>query len=527
MIMANREFLKNRNIDERNSLPDLMQNISPDSEEEINFIDHSIYYTDQDYKECISRSKGALRMLNLNCAGLNAKFDNLKIFLAECNNNLLPLHVITLQETHINSNADVQYFELPAYTLVYDLARINSFGGVAIYVHDSFSFTRLDIDKFKQDSSVYESMYLEIYNKDASFHKYVIGSVYRRPSDLLDDLTQFNEEFSVTLSNIHAVSRQAYVNGDYDIDLLQLHTNTHYNACYENITAQGFFPKITRPTRSFGNSHKLIDNVLTNNLCKQHTSGILHRKKLFVKSKRNPSQINIQIYKEFKNKNLTNQRIAERNYFQKQFDLQDRNMGTTFKVIRTLLDKDAGNNVSKSIDFVVNNTMTCDPKQISNSFNNYFISVGSTLASNIHSNVNPLLYVDSNINSIIMPEVTEEEITLVILSINNSAPGYDDMPASVMKKCVHDYITPLTYLVNSSIKQGIFPSELKIAKVFPIFKAGDEQLITNYRPISVLNFFSKIFEKVVANYIVDFLESNTKRKNTNMALEKATLLIML
>ena len=44
---------------------------------------------------------------------------------------------------------------------------------------------------------------------------------------------------------------------------------------------------------------------------------------------------------------------------------------------------------------------------------------------------------------------------------------------------------------NSSIKQGIFPSELKNAKVFPIFKAGDEQLITNYRPISVLNFFSK------------------------------------
>ena len=102
-------------------------------------------------------------------------------------------------------------------------------------------------------------MYLEIYNKDASFHKYVIGSVYRRPSNLLDDLTQFIEEFSETLSNIHAVSRQAYVNGDYNIDLLQLHTNTHYNAFYENITAQGFFPKITRPTRSFGNSHTLID----------------------------------------------------------------------------------------------------------------------------------------------------------------------------------------------------------------------------------------------------------------------------
>ena len=111
---------------------------------------------------------------------------------------------------------------LPRYTLVYDLARINSFGCVAIYVYDSFSFTRLDIDIFKQYFSVYENMYLEIYNKDASFHKYVIGSVYRRPSDLLNDLTHHSK----TLSNSHAVSKEAYVNGDYDMDLLQLHTKS-------------------------------------------------------------------------------------------------------------------------------------------------------------------------------------------------------------------------------------------------------------------------------------------------------------
>ena len=128
-----------------------MQNISPDSEEGVNFIDHSSI--DQDYKDCLSRRKDVLRMLNLNC-GLNAKFDNLKIFLTDCNNISLQIHVVTLQELHINYNADIQYFELPGYTLVYDLSRINSFGGVAIYVHDSF-FTRLDIDAFKQDSSVY------------------------------------------------------------------------------------------------------------------------------------------------------------------------------------------------------------------------------------------------------------------------------------------------------------------------------------------------------------------------------------
>ena len=45
---------------------------------------------------------------------------------------------------------------------------------MAIYVHDFFSFNRLDTEIFKQNSTVYESMYLEIYNKDASFHKYVM-----------------------------------------------------------------------------------------------------------------------------------------------------------------------------------------------------------------------------------------------------------------------------------------------------------------------------------------------------------------
>ena len=56
---------------------------------------------------------------------------------------------------------------------------------------------------------------------------------------------------------------------------MQLHRNIYYNTFYENVTAQGFFPKLTRPTRSFGNTHTLIDNVFTNNIGKPHISGIL------------------------------------------------------------------------------------------------------------------------------------------------------------------------------------------------------------------------------------------------------------
>ena len=71
-MMANRKFLEIRNINADSSLYDLVQHISPDLEEEVNFIDHS-YYIDQDYKGCIARSKGALRILNLNWGGRGIK----------------------------------------------------------------------------------------------------------------------------------------------------------------------------------------------------------------------------------------------------------------------------------------------------------------------------------------------------------------------------------------------------------------------------------------------------------------------
>jgi len=51
----------------------------------------------------------------------------------------------------------------------------------------------------------------------------------------------------------------------------------------------------------------------------------------------------------------------------------------------------------------------------------------------------------------------------------------------------------LSYVINKNICDGVFPNNLKIAKVVPIFKSEDSEIPTNYRPISVLTYFSKIF----------------------------------
>ena len=303
--MANRDFIENRNISEDNCFLELMQTMDANFENEISLVEHSPYYNDDDFRNTVDRVSGSLRILNLNCGGLNAKFDKLKIFLAECNNNFRPISVIALQETHLTNDSDINSFQLPDYNFVYDLARINTFGGVAFYVHKSFSFERLPANEFNQTSPVYESMLLEIYGNENKYKKYIVGNVYRRPSGLSADLSQFIDEFTEVLNKVHASSRQAYINGDFNIDLLTLNHDNYANTFYENMTSEGFFPKITRPTRSCNNSHSLIDNILSNNLCKPHTSGILthhisdHFMNFCIIEGRRPNNVNKTTHVEF------------------------------------------------------------------------------------------------------------------------------------------------------------------------------------------------------------------------------------
>ena len=59
-----------------------------------------------------------------------------------------------------------------------------------------------------------------------------------------------------------------------------------------------------------------------------------------------------------------------------------------------------------------------------------------------------------------------------------------------------------------TLRVGICLLELKKAKVVPVFKSGDPSIFTNYRPISVLPFFSKVFAKIVYNCLFDFICDN-------------------
>ena len=69
-------------------------------------------------------------------------------------------------------------------------------------------------------------------------------------------------------------------------------------------------------------------------------------------------------------------------------------------------------------------------------------------------------------------------------------------------------IIPLSYIYNYTLHTGIFPDRLKMAVVKLLYKKGDKFEISNYRPISLLPTFAKIFEKAMYSRLSQHLQTN-------------------
>ena len=98
-------------------------------------------------------------------------------------------------------------------------------------------------------------------------------------------------------------------------------------------------------------------------------------------------------------------------------------------------------------------------------------------------------------------------IEKIINKLKECACGWDSIPAIIIKDNKAILKPILSHIINNSLLHGIFPSELKIANVIPIFKSASIEEINNYRPVSLLTIFSKIYEKVFYRRLIDFLNA--------------------
>ena len=95
--------------------------------------------------------------------------------------------------------------------------------------------------------------------------------------------------------------------------------------------------------------------------------------------------------------------------------------------------------------------------------------------------------------------------------MKNVGSGVDKINARIFKATYQSIIHKLTFFVNICLRHGIFPDNLKIAVIKPIYKTGDKHRMNNYRPISILPYISKLLEKVIYSRLIDHLEMNNTR----------------
>jgi hypothetical protein len=211
-------------------------------------------------------------------------------------------------------------------------------------------------------------------------------------------------------------------------------------------------------------------------------------------------------YLHFKNKLSHILKIAERNNYQQALNASKDNMRKSWIIIKEIINKNKKKS-QKLPNISINGHLTEDPQLIANSFNNFFTNIGNTLdKKNSRNNIDPISFIPKNytINLFLNP-ATEQEINKIIDNLKNCAVGWDLFPSSIFKENKTPLSSVLLHIVNLSLEQGIFPKELKLANVVPIFKSGESEQVGYYRPVSLLSTVSKVFERIFYTRLLAFV----------------------
>lgn len=104
------------------------------------------------------------------------------------------------------------------------------------------------------------------------------------------------------------------------------------------------------------------------------------------------------------------------------------------------------------------------------------------------------------------PVVTRDCLLKKLKALNvTKGAGPDGIPPIFISACASALVWPLQIIYNTSLTSGIFPVQWKLAKVVPVYKSNKKDIVSNYRPISILSTFAKIFESIICPYIQDHL----------------------
>lgn len=277
-------------------------------------------------------------------------------------------------------------------------------------------------------------------------------------------------------------------------------SNVNVSQGYENFHKHIFsiydkiFPEISITQR---NKQQPKTDWITYDLIKQ----VAHKNFLYKKYIKNKNKVNEKKFKDFKkllDHNLIN---AKTNYY-KCLLLASNNSKDKWNILNTLMGK---KKLSQKIEYItMSKVKIVSPTVIANEFNNHF---GSTLCKESLNNMNDWkIHSQMLPNSMYVNETTAEEVTTCIRNLKNGSSHQEsDLPIFIWKNVADIIAEPLSKIINKSFTTGIYPDELKICKIIPVYKKGDKDNIKNYRPISILPIMSKVFEKILLSRMLSFM----------------------
>ena len=216
-------------------------------------------------------------------------------------------------------------------------------------------------------------------------------------------------------------------------------------------------------------------------------------------------------YKQIRNKVNHETKLSEKHFYRNKIQAAKNKSKVMWQLINGALHttkKKSKSNISRVKILEKNKPPKYlnDPNDIANAFNEFFVNIGKSMADKI-PNVDSVNYSARLLQSFALQEVVVDEIANLIYALSdNKSCREDDIPVKFLKLSCSVIAPFLTNIFNKCITLGIYPDLLKTAKVIPLFKEGQKDECSNYRPISLLMHANKIFEKLIHKRLYSFLQ---------------------
>ena len=225
-------------------------------------------------------------------------------------------------------------------------------------------------------------------------------------------------------------------------------------------------------------------------------------------------------YRKYRNRLSNIIKRCKQTYYENKFDAATGNLKKTWTIINQLRGKCR---TSLPNHFTINESTITDKKVIANTFNEYFCSLAENLNKSINNRNskwnNFRNYLPKAVeSSIFIEDTTNDEIIEIIKEFHNDKSSV--IPIVVVRHIAEIIAPMLCKMYNVCIREGTFPQILKHGKIAPIYKKGPRDSIENYRPISTLPIFGKIFEKILYTRIYNYITSKNILPDTQFGFRK-------